>query len=159
MRGLPAIQKEADTIFIHAGMTNLANVGRSIEYLNEEIAMFLQQDQPRTVYDDLIWDRDLVQNAFDGEKGSCELVDNILDGLGNDNTRLIIGHTTVYSLDAKATYPYEPMSLCAGALLDVDVGASRWMRNSPANVQLEVEDGKTVSMTTIHTAPGIMLPY
>jgi hypothetical protein len=55
MRGLPAIQQIADNLFVHAGMMDQRNYGRSINDINAEIAVFLQQDSPRTVYDDLIW--------------------------------------------------------------------------------------------------------
>jgi hypothetical protein len=127
------------------------NVGRSLEELNAEIATFLQEDQPRHVYNDLIWDRELVGDAHSNVHGTCGLVNDILEGL--DASRLVIGHTPVQSLNSSAT---EPLVFCDGAFLDVDVGISRWMYNNPVNIQLEIEGGKTTRVTTLRTTLDCM---
>ena len=47
LRGLPAIQLEADNLFIHAGLYDSRNIGRSLEDINQEISYFLRENKPR----------------------------------------------------------------------------------------------------------------
>jgi hypothetical protein len=150
---LPAIRQIGDNVFVHAGMSDPFNFGRSLEEINAEVKVFLEESQPRHVYDDLIWSRDLVQEAAAGVPGACDIVKSVLRGIPGAN-RLFIGHTPVQSLTQKARRRQTtPLVLCDNTLYNVDVGISRWMYANPVNMQLEVGDksGVTTGFKVIHT--------
>jgi len=154
LRSLPAIRQEADNLFIHAGLYDARNLGRSMSDLNNEIAQFIVQGQPRLVYDDLIWTRDLAYDAYANRPEACEFMARILQPFRA--ARLFIGHTPVQSLrGGNLPRPVDPLAFCGESLYDVDVGISRWMHSNPVNVLLEVDanTGTTTSIRTVYTAP------
>ena len=147
LRTLPPIRVVADNIFIHAGMYDRFNYGRTVEEMHAEIREFLDVSQPRHVYDDLIWGRDMVRDAQAGVPGTCGEVAEAIAGISGAR-RLFVGHTTTQSLAGSS----EPLVYCDGTLYAVDVGISRWMSNNPVNMQLEVDEaGQTVRLDVIRT--------
>jgi hypothetical protein len=97
LRTLPAIRQVGDNVFIHAGMSDPINFGRSLSDINDEIKTFLDKSQPRHVYDDLIWSRDLIYEAAAGVPGACDIVASVLSGIPGAK-HLFIGHTPVQSV-------------------------------------------------------------
>jgi hypothetical protein len=153
LRSLPVIHQEADNIFMHAGMSDAKNVGRSMRSINSEIGRFLQDNRERQVYNDLVWDRELVTSAYsEGSRGStCQTrVPNILRTF--DATRMFVGHTTVYSSSLAGRNQRDPLKLCDGKFYNTDVGISRWMRSEPRNLVLDISGGRTSSIRTVRTA-------
>jgi hypothetical protein len=148
LRTLPPIRVVADNIFVHAGMYDRFNYGRTVEEMHAEIREFLDVSQPRHVYDDLIWGRDMVRDAQAGVPGTCGKVAEAIAGISGAR-RLFVGHTTTQSLAGSS----EPLVYCDGTLYAVDVGISRWMSNNPVNMLLEVDDesGQTVRLDVIRT--------
>jgi hypothetical protein len=153
LRALPAIRQVGDSVFVHAGMSNPFNFGRSLEDINAEVKVFLSESQPRHVYDDLIWSRDLIQEAAAGVPGACDIVDSVLAGIPGAK-RLFVGHTPVQSLTQRLKRRLTtPLVLCNEKLYDIDVGISRWMYANPVNIQMEVGDksGTTTDLKVIQT--------
>eukprot|EP00040_Diaphanoeca_grandis_P019677 m.104037 g.104037 ORF g.104037 m.104037 type:complete len:335 (+) comp27546_c1_seq3:154-1158(+) len=152
LRSLPAIRQVGDNVFIHAGMSDPYNIGRSMAAINDEIAEFLKVSEPRHVYDDLIWSRTLVQDAYERVPGTCEVVASVLEGFPGA-ARLFIGHTPVQSSSLTGTTKQtDPLIFCDDTLYDIDVGISRWMYANPVNLQLVVDDaGRTVRFETLRT--------
>jgi hypothetical protein len=147
LRTLPPVRVIADNVFIHAGMYDRFNIGRTVEEMHAEIREFLEVSQPRHVYNDLIWGRDMVRDAEAGVPGTCDKVAEAIAGFPGAR-RLFVGHTTTQSLAGSN----EPLVYCDGTLYAVDVGISRWMSNNPVNMQLEIDEaGQTVRLDTIRT--------
>lgn len=149
LRGLGAIHKQDDALFIHAGLWNSRNL-RPISDLNREIQRFVNgSSSTRDVYNDLIWDRDLISGAASGSRTACNWVDDIHKYFGT--TTLFLGHTTTSSLGNGA----EPLSMCGGTLWGIDTRMSRWMSSSsPRNVVLDVSSssGRVRSITHVRTS-------
>ena len=164
LRTLPAIRQVGDNVFIHAGMSDPFNFGRTFADMNGEIKELLVESEPRHVYNDLIWSRDLVQEAAAGVPGACDIVKSVLDGIPGA-ARLFIGHTPVQGLGQKPGPDgrTDPLVLCDETLYDIDVGISRWMYANPVNMQLEVDDrtGATTGFKILHTPVkgGAGAPY
>jgi hypothetical protein len=149
LRELPPIRIVGDNIFIHAGLSDELNVGRTPEDMHDELRTFLDVSQPRVVYNDLIWSRDLIRDAHAGVPGTCEHVERIIAGLPG-TSRIWLGHTTVQSLAGSSQT--EPLVFCDGQLYGIDVGISRWMSANPVNIRAEVDvAGRTINFETLRT--------
>lgn len=150
LRSLPVIHQESGNIFMHAGMADSRNIGRSIGSLNREIGRFLVDNRERQVYNDLVWDRSLIRGAFND--GSCSTIPSILRTFRAE--RMFVGHTIVGSSSLAGSTQRTPLRMCSGSFYGVDTGISRWQRSRPANLVLDISSssGRTRSINTAETA-------
>jgi len=155
LRSLGAIHKQGNALFIHGGLWRSRNL-RSISTLNRDLRAFVNgSSSNRDVYDDLIWDRNLIQRAANGSSTACSWVRDIHAYFGT--TTLFLGHTTTSSLGNGAS----PLSMCGGALWGIDTRMSRWMSSSsPRNVVLDISSssGSIRSVTTVRTSFSLKAP-
>jgi hypothetical protein len=146
LRGLPVIHREADNLFMHAGMADERNIGRSMSSLNTEVTRFITgASSTRTAYNDLVWDRTLISDAFNRVSGICSAssskVPRILSTHGA--ARMFVGHTVVSSSSLAGRNQRTPLSMCSGRMWGIDTGLSRWMNSNPQNVVLNIASGSS----------------
>jgi len=148
LRSLGAIHKQGNALFIHGGLWTERNL-RSISDLNTEIRRFVNgSSSTRRVYDDLIWDRNLIRGAAAGTSEACNWIRDIHAHFGT--TTLFLGHTTTSSLG----FSSNPTSLCGGRIWAIDTRMSRWMSSSsPRNVVLTMSStGAIQSVDVVRTS-------
>jgi len=149
LRTLGAIHREGNALFIHGGLWSSRSL-RPMSDLNRELRRFVNgSSSTRRVYDDLIWDRELIRRAANGSSTACNWVRDIHNYF--NTTHLFLGHTTTSSLGNSA----QPLSMCGGALWGVDTRMSRWLSSSsPRNVWLDISSssGRVRSVNVLRTS-------
>jgi hypothetical protein len=147
LRTLGAIHRQGRALFIHGGLWSSASL-RSIDSLNTELRRFVNgSSRTRAVYDDLVWDRELITRAANGSSTACNWVGDIHRHFGT--THLFLGHTRTSS--SRIGNGNNPTSLCGGRLWAIDTSMSRWLggTSTPRNVVLQMSGTGAVERVTV----------